>query len=303
MNVAEYYRGELAARLCGPGLFLTTGPFTYRIVSEVNAVSVGLELLYGDFSCADSVEFSDFHIRLIRRRSWRSFRPLVDIQVGAAFPASPLPVEQAFAIFEGCLNWCIYTHAHQYLIIHAAAVERGGRAVILPAPPGSGKSTLCAALVSRGWRLLTDELTLIDLQSQSLIPLARPISLKNESIDILQKFAPDSVFGPTSPNTIKGTVAHLRPPADSVRRARERCLPAWVVTPKYAAGQPLSASKMSPGESFMKLAGSSVNYMLHGAAGFKLLTKIVDGLESFALEYSDLDGAIAWFDHLAAPPI
>jgi predicted ATPase len=31
--------------------------------------------------------------------------------------------------------------------------------VILPAPPGSGKSTLCAALVTRGWRLLSDELT------------------------------------------------------------------------------------------------------------------------------------------------
>ena len=29
----------------------------------------------------------------------------------------------------------------------------------------------------------------------------------------------------------------------------------------------------------------------------------INGLESFALEYSDLDGAIAWFDHLAAPPV
>jgi hypothetical protein len=302
VTVSEFSPAELASRLGGSGLLLTTGPFTYRIASEVAAVSAGLASLYGDFPCAFDGEFADFHVNIVRRRVWRSLRPLVDVQVGADFPSSPLPIEQAFAIFEGCLNWCIYTYAHQYLIIHAAAVERGGRAVILPAPPGSGKSTLCAALVSRGWRLLTDELTLIELQAKSIVPLGRPISLKNESIEVLRKFAPDAVFGPASPNTIKGTVAHMRPSADSVRRVGVRCLPAWIVTPKYAEGQPLTASKISPGESFMMLAGSSVNYMLHGAAGFDLLTRVIDRVESFALEYSDLDSAISWFDDLATSP-
>ena len=53
-------------------------------------------------------------------------------------------------------------HAHQYLIIHAAVVEKNGLAAILPAPPGSGKGTLTAGSVLSGWRLLSDELTLID---------------------------------------------------------------------------------------------------------------------------------------------
>jgi hypothetical protein len=300
VTVSEFSPAELASRLGGSGLFLTTGPFTYRIASEVAAVSAGLASLYGDFPCAFDSEFADFHVNMVRRRGWRSLRPLVDVQVGTDFPSSPLPIEQAFAIFEGCLNWCIYTYAHQYLIIHAAAVERGGRAVILPAPPGSGKSTLCAALVCRGWRLLTDELTLIDLATRSIVPLARPVSLKNESIGVLRQFAPEAVFGPVSSNTIKGTVVHTRPPADSVRRVSERGLPAWIVRPKYVVGQQLTARKISPGESFMMLAASSVNYMLHGAVGFDLLIKVVDSVESFALEYSDLDSVISWFEDLAA---
>jgi hypothetical protein len=41
-------------------------------------------------------------------------------------------------------------------------LERGGRALLLPAPSGSGKSTLCAGLAFNGWRLLSDELALLD---------------------------------------------------------------------------------------------------------------------------------------------
>src|SRR3546814_969352 len=52
----------------------------------------------------------------------------------------------------------------QFLIIHAAALEKSGRAAILPGAPGSGKSTLTAYLVHNGWRLLSDELALISLQ-------------------------------------------------------------------------------------------------------------------------------------------
>ena len=65
-------------------------------------------------------------------------------------------------MLEWGLNWCVAGHAHQYLMLHAAALERNGRAVILPGDPGAGKSTLTAALMLSGWRLLSDEITLVD---------------------------------------------------------------------------------------------------------------------------------------------
>ena len=70
---------------------------------------------------------------------------------------------QGFAMFEWGLNWVVANHAHQFAIVHAAAVEKDGRGFIFPGAPGSGKSTLCAALVSRGWRLLSDEMAMISL--------------------------------------------------------------------------------------------------------------------------------------------
>lgn len=80
-------------------------------------------------------------------------------------------------MFEWGLNWVVAQNAHQFLVIHAAVVERHGRALIFPGAPGSGKSTLCAALLSRGWRLLSDEMALISRQNGEVTPFFRVLSV------------------------------------------------------------------------------------------------------------------------------
>jgi hypothetical protein len=45
--------------------------------------------------------------------------------------------------------------------LHATVLERDGRAFGLVGPPGAGKSTLAAACLRRGFRLLTDDLLLV----------------------------------------------------------------------------------------------------------------------------------------------
>ena len=60
--------------------------------------------------------------------------------------------------------------------------------MLLPAAPGSGKTTLCAGLSLRGWRLLSDEFGLIRPGTTDLVPVPRPMALKNESIDVIRQF-------------------------------------------------------------------------------------------------------------------
>ena len=292
-------RRELEQQLHGQGLDLVIAPFTVRVRSSIPVVAEGLARLYGDYPLATSegaARFRDFHVAVQPRRKW--FRALCAFEVDANQPFTPLALGEAFALMEWGLNWCVTSHFHQWITVHAAVLERGGRAVILPAPPGSGKSTLCAALMFHGWRLLSDELTLLDTGSGEVVPSPRPISLKNASIDVIRGRYPQSVLGPVAYDTQKGTVAHLKVLPDSLARASERALPAWVVFPQYEPNAPLQVQARSKAATVVELARNSFNQHVHGRAGFQALVRLVDACDSFDLRYSQLDEALAWFDAL-----
>jgi len=248
----------------------------------------------------DEQTFADFHVCVARPRSARRwFKPQVRLYVDGRSPFAPLPFDQAFPMLEWGLNWCVSAHCHQYLIIHAAVVERSGRALILPAPPGSGKSTLTAALVHRGWRLLSDELTLIEPESCRVVPIPRPVSLKNGSIAAIRAFAPAAEIGVPVRDTVKGTVAHMRAPHDEPLASLRTIEPHWVVFPRYEAS---AASQMTPvpkALAFMQVADQAFNYTIHGRRGFDVLATLIDRCACRSLEFGELAAAVAAVDSLA----
>jgi HprK-related kinase A len=300
LKLSALSRSELSLRL-RHGLPLRTGAFTFRVKTCIPSVAHGLSLLYADYPLA-AEEFSDFHVTLASPPTLRRwFKSQVTFRFDGMAPFAPLPYTQAFPMLEWGLNWCVSNHANNYLIIHAAVVEKNGYAAILPAPPGSGKSTLCAALTLRGWRLLSDELTLIRLSDGLIEPLPRPISLKNASIGVIKRFAPAAVFSPEVRDTVKGTVAHMKPGADSVRRAALPARAAWIVFPKYEAGAPSVLDTVTPARAFMRLADNAFNYSLLGQQGFHTLAGVMDGTAAYDFTYSVLDEAIQVFDALPVP--
>jgi HprK-related kinase A len=300
-TVSAFSRHELRSALVAGQLCLQTGVFTARVRSTIPQVAEGIGLLYGDYPASTGAAFADFDVHLRPGAGLRRWvRPQVVFDLDGASPFRPLPLAQAFPMFEWGLNWHISSRAHSYLMIHAAVIEKNGRAAILPAPPGSGKSTLCAALVLSGWRLLSDELTLVRLADGLLQPVPRPVSLKNASIDVIRAFAPAAVFSPPVADTIKGTVAHLKAPAASVRRAHETARAAWVIFPRYVAGAPALLEPMTPARTFMQVADNSFNYSTLGAAGFVALGKLIDSAAGYEFSYGCLDEALALFERLAA---
>jgi len=270
------------------------------IQSRLGPVAQGIARQYADYPIEEPQSFADFHVRVGPPRGLRRWmKPQVLFHLDHSLPFKPLPAAQAFAMLEWGLNWCVTSHCHQYLIVHAAAVEKNGAALLLPGQSGSGKSTLCAGLVSRGWRLLSDELTLLEFPAGNVVPLPRPVSLKNASIDAIRQFDPHATLGPPVHDTAKGSVAHMKPPSDSVRRALETTRPRWVVLPRYEGGALARLKPLSKARAFMHLADNAFNYDVHGRRGFELLAQVIDKSDCFEFRYSVLDEAVAIFDDAA----
>lgn len=289
----------LSAALCTSGLYLRMDPFVVHVRSAIPIVADGIQRMYAAHTCwTEDGQFADFHVAV--RRKWRPSRPLCVFEMDGHGPFTPLAYGEAYAFLEWGLNWCITSFCHNWITLHYAVLERDGRAVILPAPPGSGKSTLCAALMLDGWRLLSDEMALLDPRTGLLTASPRPISLKNASIDLMRRRAPDVVMGPVALDTLKGTVCHMQVSADSTARARELATPAWIIFPRYEAGAPLTLNPRPKADALLNLHRNSFNHHVHGRQGFETLADAVERCDVYDLRYSDLDEALACFARLSA---
>ncbi|MBO9688394.1 HprK-related kinase A [Roseateles chitosanitabidus] len=303
MKLQALSSGGLRERLRGDGVTLKLAPFVVRVRSDIPHLADDIAAMYEDFELAAEDEFVDFHVAVLRSPHWLSrLRGRAEFWFDGQRSFTPLPAAQALAMLEWGINWCIAAHAHQFLLIHAAVLERDGRALVMPAPPGSGKSTLCAALAHRGWRLLSDELGLLDMTTGLIHGMARPINLKNASIPLIQGFLPEARFSASMPNTTKGTVALVRAPDDAIAARLRPARPAWVVLPSWRADAPAQLAPIERARAFMDLAEQSFNYDLHGRAGFQALGRLVDACGCYRFEYSRLDEALALFEALAASP-
>jgi hypothetical protein len=88
----------------------------------------------------------------------------IDLRMEAGGPEIALPEEEDSAAIEE-RAWTIPSalcllHRGD-LTLHAAALDVGGRAVLLVAPGGAGKSTLAAAFVQAGHRLLSEDVSCV----------------------------------------------------------------------------------------------------------------------------------------------
>jgi HprK-related kinase A len=271
------------------------GPVGFRIGSAWRAPVETIRVLYADYPAP---AIPDFTVRLepaTRLRRW--IRPAVRIAGDHIIPdALPLPLAQGLLAAEMGMNLQVALGERRFLLLHAACVERDGRALILTGESGSGKSTLSALLMESGWRFLGDEFVLIDPETGATHPFPRPVSLKNSSIDALTSLVPAARFGPLLHGTPKGDVRHLRPDARAIAAMATPAFPALLLFPRY--GHDAAIRDVSASEVFVRLTQASTNYVALGERGFTALTRIATTLPARAIDYPDTGTALALVDDL-----
>lgn len=291
LSLENFTASEIRSAVRIGDLRLHIGHFTLKISSVLPEFESALRQLYAHYPASIEGGAYDYDIDIsppsfVRR--WIRRNSLFHLSGDAPF--LPMEAGHAHALFEWGLNWTIGSYAHNFLILHSAVVELNGCGTLLAATSGSGKSTLAAELALQGWRLLSDELALIDKDLQ-LVPCARPVSLKNQSIELIKARHPDVVLGPPARDTHKGTIAHLPAPQSSIARNLEPATPRLIIFPKWRADAPLRLEAVGSGQAALRLIDQSFNYPILGRQGFERLADLVESTEAWELEYSSLDEA------------
>lgn len=295
MIIGELSRRELTRR-CRQGLAWRIGPFAISVQVQAPLIIENLAFLYADYPICDNAGIIDAFVTV---RSAGLMGRHVDIRIDGRKMYCHVPMEQAVPVLEWTLNLCVFHQPSVFLLLHAAAVERDGRVAIFPGEAGAGKSTLCAALIHSGWRLMSDEVAVVRPGDQWIFPSPRPVSLKEESIPLIKGFAPTSRLGRVWPGTAKGQLAHVVPPRESIERMGQGAAPAWIICPNYQPDAKTSLQPCPKDLAFMQCAGNAFNYDVLGAVGFRTLSALVDACDCYAFTYCNLVDAVSRFQELS----
>lgn len=269
--------------------FLDLHPFSFSVKTDLSQVTQNLSTIYGSRLKKNIIESADYQLSVTKSSGIRAFiRPQARFFCDQQEPFKPLSFQKAYAFLEWGMNWTIAGNESQHVIIHSAVLAKDNKAILFPAPPGSGKSTLTAFLAHNGWRLLSDEMALIVPLTKTVIPFVRPICLKNQSIKIAKDLFPLGRFSNIAKDTHKGDVIHLSPPELSWDNQKNTAELVAVVFPNYRANQKLQIYQLDKTQAFMQLVDNAINYAMLRDVAFRTLSNIIDGVKSFEIFHDNL---------------
>lgn len=162
--------------------------------------------------------------------------------------------------------------------IHAAALERDGKAMLLCGPSLAGKSTLAAFLTLNGWGFLTDEVGLIDVgdpDAPVVRSFHRPIGVRRGGpLDHLVDLEGDQV-DVLVPASRLGKLGHAAPLVG-------------IVCPRYVPDGDGELRPLSPAEALTTVVSELPSLGRDGAADFHVMADVVTRLPSYAVDVDDL---------------
>ncbi|NQY35950.1 MAG: HprK-related kinase A [Alteromonadaceae bacterium] len=272
-------------------LRLELSPFVFDISSSVGFVHQNLQTLYPDYLLKNQLKPVDYFVSVEKANGLRKFiRPQASFRFDALEPFKALPLNHAYASLEWGMNYVVANQSLEYVILHSGIVAKGNNAVLLPGPPGSGKSTMTAYLSGRDeWRLLSDEMALVLPGTINVQPFVRPICLKNKSVDLVKRWYPDAKFSTVAKNTHKGDVVHFCPSDHSWEHRDELATVKAIVFPRYDEKVDLEITQLNQNQGFMQLAQNAVNLNLHGEMGFNTMVNLVENSAIFEVVYNNVE--------------
>lgn len=197
---------------------------------------------------------------------------------GALRLARTLDLDQALEALESDMYLFIAEHARHRTFVHAGVVGWNGRAVLIPGPTHTGKSTLVAALVRAGATYLSDEYAVLD--AGGLVhPFPRPLSLRPTGEEPATRIAAEALGAPVPAQPL---------PAGLVVATRYRPAARW------------RPQRLSPGRGMLGLLANAVPARRRPQAVLGTLRQVAASARFFRGVRGEAAEVVSWLLQAAA---
>lgn len=194
---------------------------------------------------------------------------------------------QTLDVLEGLMHDLVaqfITHTRGQPVFHAAGVESGGKAVLLVAESGAGKSSLAGWLVSQGLRYLTDEILAWDEASSTVCGLLRPLVLKRGAASLWQGWLAAAGTLEQAKPFGNGTL-WLDPELIHPDAVCPSAAPGLLLFSRFSPGAPFQAERLTQAKAVFSLMQHLVNGPNLPGEGFESAASLAVACPAWRLEY------------------
>ena len=179
--------------------------------------------------------------------------------------------------------------------LHTAALAGDReRCILLAGPPGSGKSTLTAAAISRGFGYLADDTVLLSSPPIRAFGIAMPLGIKEGSWQPLAEYWPQLSEQKVHLRADGKNIRYLAPPGwTDIAKSSDGSHVAAIVFLTYQDSSPTVLTRLTPATALVRLGVAG--YDVGGGLSEQKVSSMVDWIlatPAYELTYSDVPEAL-----------
>lgn len=203
--------------------------------------------------------------------------------------------EKIIPMLHASMMMAAYRRSNCMIGLHAASVTFWGHTILMPAPAGSGKSTLVAGLMNSGFRFGADDLVLLDETPGHIRPVPTSIGVKSGSWPVLEPLFPELGRNAIHLREDGRKIKYLVPEKKQLLKpsAGKPQVINCIVYPSYGTKEKNLIQPVTPAQSLVLLskAGFDINRKLteQNVTG---LVEWIKQIPSFRLSFSQLDASV-----------
>lgn len=196
---------------------------------------------------------------------------------------------ELFSTLEWMITCNALSHLHEFFQLHAGAVVKDGKIILLPANHGQGKTTMTLNLTGNHYRCLSDDIVLIEPETTRIIPFPRSFLIKDKSIkELTGSHLIDKKHGYYCKSD---DILYYNPYStkkSSIRNAK----PYAIIELKHSRRFKNELRPISKSEMCIKLLRQSFNIHNYKRSGVTILTRLVRNSKCYSLKTNNVTDAV-----------